>query len=360
MQPSVPTMAAALPLIIVVLAAVWSASAALVVASRLRADRLQTRRRGVRRLGAALPPERLLAPAGDPRPRRKWGRIEALRRLAASDALPEGGREALAVALADQDDDVRLAAAAALAARGDQLAADLLVTSLAERRDGRTRIAAELETFPVRVVGQFLHGLLDDERPDVRFWGLQLIGRGRAILSPGRIEQLIADESPDVRAALAEALPNVAAHPAGPLLRLLDDDTWFVRVHAARALGEARVTPAASAVAELLRDRSWWVRDAAEKALVGLGEAGVRQAIKLLDDADPFARDSAAEVLQESGYLDRCVAAALAGDEDAAAMIERARTAGAGRLIDATFARRQQLVRVPATIEEDARELVAL
>ena len=360
MQPAVPAMAAALPLIILALAAVWSATAALVVASRLRADRLQTQRRGVRRLGPELSPEQLLALAGDHRPRRKWGRIEALRRLAASDALPDGGREALAEALADQDDDVRLATAAGLAVRADHLAAGLLVASLAERRDGRTRVAAELETFPVRIVGQLLHGLLDDERPDVRFWGLQLIGRGRAIIPPGRIEQLIADESPDVRAALAEALPNVAAHPAGPLLRLLDDDVWFVRVHAARALGEARVTPAASAVAELLRDRSWWVRDAAEKALVELGDAGVRQAIRLLEDEDPFARDSAAEVLQESGHLDRCVAAAIAGDANAAALIDRARAAGAGRLVDATFARRRQLIHVPAAIEEEARELVAL
>ena len=359
MQASVPPMAAALPLIIFVLAAAWSTTAAAVVASRLRADRLRTRRRGVRRLDPTLPPERLLAPARDHRARKKWGRIEALRRLASSDSLPEGAREALADALADPDDDVRLAAASALAARADQLAAGLLVASLADRRDGRTRIAAELETFAVRIVGQLLHGLLDDERSDVRFWGLQLIGRSRAILSPDRIEQLIADESADVRAALAEALPNVAAHPAGPLLRLLEDDVWFVRVHAARALGEARVTPGAAAVGELLRDRSWWVRDAAEKALVELGDAGVRQAIRLLDDADPFARDSAAEVLQESGHLDRCVAAAIAGDEAAAALIERARQAGAGRLIDATFARRQQLVRLPA-IDEEARGLVTL
>jgi hypothetical protein len=98
------------------------------------------------------------------------------------------------------------------------------------------------------------------------------------------------------------------------------------------------------------------VRDAAEKALVDLGDAGVRQALRLLDADDPFARDSAAEVLQESGYLDRCVAAAIAGDDDAAAVIDHARAAGAGRLIDATLARRRQLVSEPA--EQATADLV--
>src|SRR5579862_69448 len=356
MKGPYPAMATALPLIILALAATWAATALAVVAGRLQADRLRTRRPGVRRLGPDLPPARLLAAAGDRRPRRKWSRIEALRRLSTGDVLPPGGREALAGGLADHDDDVRLGVASALSARADQVAAELLVASLTEQRAGRARIAAELETFPVRIVGQLLHGLLDDERADVRFWGLQLLGRARAIIPPGRIEELINDASPDVRAALAEALPSVAANPATPLLRLLADDTWFVRVHATRALGEAHVTPAAASVAELLHDRSWWVRDAAEKALVDLGDAGVNQALRLLDADDPFARDSAAEVLQESGYLDRCVAAAIAGDDDAAAVIEHAREAGAGRLIDATLARRRQLV--PVTVDKDAGDLV--
>lgn len=349
-------MTAALPLIILLLAATWAATALAVIASRLQASRLRTRRPGARRLGPDTPPTRLLAAAADRRPRRKWGRIEALRRLATISALPDGGGKALAEALAEHDDDVRLAVASALSARADQIAAELLVASLAERRAGRARIAAELEAFPVRIVGQLLHALLDDERPDVRFWGLQLLGHARAIVSPARIEQLINDDSADVRAALAEALPSVTAKPATPLLRLLADDIWFVRVHAARALGEAGVTPAAALIAQLLHDPSWWVRDAAEKSLVDLGDAGIRQALRLLDADDPFARDSAAEVLQESGYLDRCVAAAIAGDGDAAAVIDRARAAGAGRLIDATLARRRQLV--PATTEDVAEDLV--
>jgi hypothetical protein len=81
------------------------------------------------------------------------------------------------------------------------------------------------------------------------------------------------------------------------------------------------------------------VRDAAEKALVVLGRAGIREALRLLEDGDAFARDSAAEVLQESGYLDRCVKAAAAGDAEASSVLARVRGAVGDALVESAVAR---------------------
>lgn len=248
-------------------------------------------------------------------------------------------RKALADALADPNEDVRLGALAAVSARGDELAAKLLVTALAEWSTGRSRVASELERRSDEHVPPLLEGLLDDSRPDVRFWALQVIGRRRSSLSWPVITELLHDPSANVRAALAEGMPAFYRRPTMALRRLLADDEWYVRMHAARALGEARVTRAAPAVAELLRDPSWWVRDAAEHALVALGRAGIREAVRLLEDDDAFARDSAAEVLQESGYLDRCVRAAESGDAEASAVLAKVRAVVGDALVESAVAR---------------------
>lgn len=333
-------MAAAPLLILLAFSLAWAITFAAVIAGRLGVARDPGRLRGVRRVTAATPRSRRVRLATDRRRRRRWSRIEALRLIAeTSTPLRVAERQALADALADRNEDVRLGALAAVSARADELAAKLLVTALVEWRTGRARVATELQRQPREHVGPLLEELLGDGPPDVKFWALQVIGRSGSSLSWTAITELLDDPSPNVRAALAEGLPVFYRRPAIALRRLLADDEWYVRVHAARALGEAGVTRAAPAVAELLRDPSWWVRDAAEKALVALGKAGVREALRLLDDGDPFARDSAAEVLQESGYLDRCVVAAASGDAEAAGVLARVRGAAGDALVESAVAR---------------------
>ena len=318
----------------------WAITFVAVIAGRLRVGRNPGRLRGVRRVTAATSRRRRLRFAGDRRRRRRWNRIEALRLIAeTSTPLRLAELSALADALADPNEDVRLGALAAVSARADELAARLLVTALVEWRTGRARVATELELQPGEHVPPLLEELLADPRPDVRFWALQVIGRRRASLSWPTITELLHDPSPNVRAALAEGLPVFYRRPTIALRRLLADEEWFVRVHAARSLGEAGATRAAPAVAELLRDPSWWVRDAAEKALVALGRAGTREALRLLEDDDPFARDSAAEVLQDSGYLDRCVTAAASGDAEAEAVLAKVRSATGDLLVEPAVAR---------------------
>ena len=80
-----------------------------------------------------------------------------------------------------------------------------------------------------------------------------------------------------MRAAVAEALGSVDARVARPLLRrLLVDDAFFVRSHAARAVAKAGDGMLAGKLLPLLADQNWWVRAAAKESLslcqVKLGE----------------------------------------------------------------------------------------
>jgi HEAT repeat protein len=318
---------------------IWAITFLAVVIERLRVRRNPGRLRGVRRVTAATSRTRLLRLASERRGRR-WKRIEALRLIAGASApLRVAERRALVDALADDNEDVRLGALAAVSARGDEFAAELLVNALVEWRTGRARVATELERQPHEHVAPLLEEVLADRRPDARFWALQVLGRIGSPLPWATVSELLSDPSPNVRAALAEGLPVLYGRPSIALRRLLADDEWFVRMHAARALGEKKVSRAAPAIAELLHDRSWWVRDAGEKALVALGRAGICEALRLLEDSDPFARDSAAEVLQESGYLDRCVVAAAAGYGEARAVLAKVRNSAGRGPVESAIAR---------------------
>ena len=69
--------------------------------------------------------------------------------------------------------------------------------------------------------------------------------------------------------------------------------------------------PAAPDVAEeiapLLADREWWVRLAAKESLQQMGEEVWSVLVPYLDHEDAFARNGAAEVLQNIGVLDSLI-----------------------------------------------------
>ncbi|HXH96979.1 MAG TPA: HEAT repeat domain-containing protein, partial [Gaiellaceae bacterium] len=83
-----------------------------------------------------------------------------------------------------------------------------------------------------------------------------------------------------------------------PVLRaLLRDEVFFVRAHAARAVGELGSQALAAEVARLLGDENWWTRAAAKESLLALGPVGLEAARAMADDEDRFARDGAAEIV---------------------------------------------------------------
>jgi HEAT repeat protein len=121
----------------------------------------------------------------------------------------------------------------------------------------------------------------------------------------------------------------------------LDDRVWFVRVHAARALGRLGHAELASDVVSLLGDPHWWVRTAAKDALEAMGDDATPNVVTALGSNDEFVRNSAAEVLQNTGVVDKLIARLTEApdDERTARAIQSVFAAGGPALSEAAVLR---------------------
>ena len=261
------------------------------------------------------------------RPRTEWGkwrRVAALVRLeqAHHAAVP---RLILPV-LADADRRIATAAIRTLGDIGDEWAIDLLISTLRSGHGPRSRTAAELERL-APAPGPKLVPVLRDSNPAVRFWAATLLGPYPE-LGESSLIALTWDSDPNVRAAAVETLGSRSGAAVGAAtLASLGDPEWFVRVHAARAAGHVLGAAAAPTITRLLADELWWVRTAAKDALRGLGTEAVPSLLSVLTHEDPFARNGAAEVLQDVGFVDF-----LALDNPNSPLLERIYAAGGEKL----------------------------
>jgi HEAT repeat protein len=254
----------------------------------------------------------------------RWRRIAALTRLA--QARHPATRRVLRRSVADPDPHVAAAAVRALGDLGDEWAIELLLDALREGRVPRSRVASQLERL-APVPGAQLLPLLRDPDAAVRFWGATLLAPYRR-LGQADLLALTRDVDPNVRAAAVETLGGRGGEGAArAALELLEDPAWFVRVHAARAAGQVAGAPSAPALTQLLSDDRWWVRTAAKDALRSLDGAAVAALLPVLGSPDEFARNGAAEILQDIGYVDH-----LAVVEPDSPLLARIYAAGGERL----------------------------
>jgi HEAT repeat protein len=218
--------------------------------------------------GKWIPPLR----AADVPARRRASDALGLLGPAAREALP-----ALAQALRDADEPVRLNAAYALGEIGEPAVPALTDALRAGPEDAR------------RAAG---YGLAAAGEPAVE----ALLG-------------MAGDGEEQVRLAAVDALGDLGrtAAPAVPVLaRALRDESEWVRRHAAEALGflGAPAGAAAPALAEALRDERPYVRFNAATALARIGPAAaaaVPALVQTLGDADRYARGWAALALRRIG-----------------------------------------------------------
>jgi HEAT repeat protein len=305
----------------------WAVLSLVIVVGRVRYDR---KRRELRSTalgsGEALP----LIRRASARPRTDWGRwrrISALTRLA--HARHPAARPLILRALADRDPDVAAAAIRALGDLGDDWAIELLLDAMRLGQAPRSRIAAQLERLAPRP-GALLLPLLSDPEPTVRFWGATLLAP-YPDLGQSSLLGLTRDADPNVRAAAVETLGGRGGDGvAEATLSLLEDPAWFVRVHAARAAGHVLGATAGPALTRLLADSRWWVRTAAKDALRGIGPDVVPSLLPVLTDSDAFARNGAAEILQDIGFVDE-----IALERPDSPLLERIYAAGGERLREA-------------------------
>lgn len=263
-----------------------------------------------------------------------WRRITSLRILARA-----GHEEAISLlsqALAEADPRVVSAAVGALGTMTRPEAAALLVSALREKRFPASRIATQLEGFRVPIQ-DLLQPLLDDPLPQVRRWAATLLFRYPE--APGldaALARLRNDPAPEVRKAAIQTLARVGgAVAAAAAMDLLADPVPFVRAHAARALGTLGDPSRAEHLVPLLGDRDWWVRLATKEALAALGPSCWRVVAAQLDSEDTFARNGAAEVLQNTGVLATLMREAAGGtlDEAGRTALRRAALAGGPGLL---------------------------
>ena len=244
-----------------------------------------------------------------------WRRAAALRALVLTDPSPSWS--ALAEALHDPSPQVGGGVITLLGQVEHRCAAELLGDALRAGRHSRSRIATALENFPLETPDVLMPLLWSDDA-HVRFWAATLMRRypSQAGLFE-RLEALTDDRSPLVRKAALGTLSELdEARGVEVVERCLGDDVFFVRVHAVRALGVLGGPKSAGTIGRMLADRNWWVRTAAKQTLQSLGPEGAPSILPFLVHADLFARNGAAEVLQNTGVYERFLLEEATGRTD--------------------------------------------
>ncbi len=177
------------------------------------------------------------------------------------------------------------------------------------------RIAAAVEAVGKPAM-QLLIRNLEEGTPQTRTLAAEILAKVGGEEALPALYAALHDPHTDVRARAAAALGRLHdADSVLPLLGALEDTRWEVRSQAARALGDIEDPAALPHLANALRDPEWWVRTNAEEAMRHMGEAGERELAAMLYDDDRFARETAAQALQELGVPDRYLQMAEAGED---------------------------------------------
>jgi len=85
---------------------------------------------------------------------------------------------------------------------------------------------------------------------------------------------------------------------------LLNDPVWFVRLQAVRSLGRRRQQTYIPAIAALVLDAKWQVRNEAAQALTMMGRDAVDAFLTLLRSDDLYAKESVCEEMEKAGFVD--------------------------------------------------------
>ncbi len=282
----------------------------------------------------------------------RWKRIAAFRLLAY--ARPHDALPILAAAARHADPEVAAAAVATLGSMHEREAAEALVAVLSTGAFSPSRVATFLHRFPLDVP-DLLRPLFSSPTVAVRYWVAVLARRYPDL--PWIAEALgglAGDPAPMVRKAAIQSLAILRAPATVAVARAaLADPAWFVRAHAARALGQMGAVEQAGEITPLLASREWWVRQGAKEALVALGTGAEDAILACLSHPDRFARDSAAEILQDFGTFGRLLAEEATGAPGSPGrreVLASLAAADGSRIADAVVARLPEPVRGNARV----------
>ena len=177
------------------------------------------------------------------------------------------------------------------------------------------RIAAAVEAVGRPAMSLLIRNL-EEGTPQTRTLSAEILAKVGGEEALPALRDALRDPHTDVRARAAAALGRLRdRNSLEQLLGALEDTRWEVRSQAAKALGEVEDPIALPHLAQALRDPEWWVRANAEEAMRRMGEAGEKELAAMLYDDDRFARETAAQALQELGIPERYLELAEAGED---------------------------------------------
>jgi HEAT repeat protein len=128
---------------------------------------------------------------------------------------------------------------------------------------------------------------------------LQVTGLLGVAADPAAVRALATHPDPEIRIEAVRALGTLAPDVESftVCLAAMDDPEWPARALAARSLGRLGDTRAIPRLERAMGDTAYWVRHHVAEAMAGLGVAGEAALRRGLDDANPFVRDMAEQVL---------------------------------------------------------------
>lgn len=238
--------------------------------------------------------------------------------------------EPLVAALKDSSENVREAVVKALAQVGDMRAVESLIATLSDRDEGvrQAAITALGQLRDVRAVEPLIT-VLQRYGEDTMSIAFAAIGRIWSLPDVGRLGRTSSRERADGAQALGQ-LRDVRA--VEPLIELLYDPTWSVRMAAAEALGQIGEVRAVEPLITLLLDRKAWVRQKTAAALGQLRDVqAVEPLVTVLVDDDSRVRQAAATALGQLAD-DRAVRPLVTALNDADGSVRLAAVTSLGRI----------------------------
>jgi hypothetical protein len=218
-----------------------------------------------------------------------------LGRLGQASAIPH-----LVVRLRDADSTVRRQAVRALADLGAVEAVGAVAEAIDASADWGNQLAimalARMGPAGSPQVGALLAGA---KSPVMTKALLQVTGQLGIAADPGAVRALASHPDPEIRVEAVRTLGNITpdAESVAVCLAAMDDSAWPARALAAWSLGRLRDGRAIPRLERAMGDTAYWVRHHAAEAMMELGEAGETALRRRLNDANPFVRDMAAQVL---------------------------------------------------------------
>lgn len=211
-----------------------------------------------------------------------------------------GVPEQLFQAMADNNEEVRLAATAALKKVVDPTIAGLLVGALKEPNKWLPARVAEVLISLGQAAVPALHAALDETDPLSMGYVIEILGEIGDKSSADLLHRALRNSSGNIRLQAAGALGKIGHRASVPLLvKALRDPEIKVKVQAVRSLGIIGGAEAAHHLAEMLTDGNPVVRYSALDALRHLGGEGIQYIEAVASTEGHPAAEEAKKVIKE-------------------------------------------------------------